>query len=611
MPSPLVARSLTFLLLIALIGCDQTPGTTDSTLPDGTRTSSARATKAAGDAPPLASIQRFDLDVNVEGDLTPNSPTRITLNVRAHVPTEKADIKLLLPEIHAARAAEARYGHRQVIDLPIGTPLPPSLHEEASIAEGETVRLSHLVNIKEPGYYMLAAVVRAPEEEVMTRDGRMIDNADREYLWLWIDEDGGRVTAEFDNSLFPDWAYQVAGPLTRQSEAPRMRPVQPGNESANSNVTGKSSSNKVTFYFTYLDPKTDELVPVSSRPVYYVQEDQYTGEILAQGWSRTDTGGEWSRSCDPMGYESIDVELHTRGDVDVIWQGTNTVAGSTFTSLAACGHTIEKRVNGSMVYVLEEMTKAVQRGESHFAPYARGGLTVDLRNDQDRSFYRPNEDRIYLADERYDGGQQWDDFIIHHEWGHAFHEKALGGNEGGNCPSRHYLNGPHNLQCAFSEGFANYYAAETVDEDNRYKTRFENNIYYPGKRYYDDDGDEDDGSLIEGAVAAFLYDLTDPANETHDAVHYDGGYVGAIIKTCRVQGSGFDRRANGVDDLIACFQRELPDYTTYFPTRASLPYAYSEAATEPSSWNRDDIEALWLHNLYEHYDAGKSLALSN
>jgi hypothetical protein len=39
---------------------------------------------------------------------------------------------------------------------------------------------------------------------------------------------------------------------------------------------------------------------------------------------------------------------------------------------------------------------------------------------------------------------------------------------------------------------------------------------------YDDDGDPNDGSIIEGAVAAFFYDITDPANEPQDNVEYPG-----------------------------------------------------------------------------------------
>ncbi len=96
-----------------------------------------------------------------------------------------------------------------------------------------------------------------------------------------------------------------------------------------------------------------------------------------------------------------------------------------------------------------------------------------------------------------------------HEHGHAVPEKALGGNAAtGQCRSPHHVDGAYNLQCAYSEGSA------------------------------------DDGSIIEGAVAGFLYDLLDApdwpdspyntADGDDDPVTFPGSYLADLVKTCNV-----------------------------------------------------------------------------
>lgn len=108
-------------------------------------------------------------------------------------------------------------------------------------------------------------------------------------------------------------------------------------------------------------------------------------------------------------------------------------------------------------------------------------------------------------------------------------------------------------------------------------------------------------NIIEGAVAAFFFDITDGANESHDHVCYPGSYVANIIETCSVLDGGW-QRADGMDHLIYCFEQEVdPTVTgsgTYFPTRSVDPTDQEEWATEPSGWSQADVRTLWTCNLY-------------
>lgn len=141
------------------------------------------------------------------------------------------------------------------------------------------------------------------------------------------------------------------------------------------------------------------------------------------------------------------------------------------------------------------------------------------------------------------------------------------------------------MQCAYSEGFANYHAE--ILSFNYFD--FENSDYsYDGTS---------DGSIVEGAVASFMIDITDPANESFDNLNLPGSYISDIIETCEVDAYGW-RRGDGIDHLVACFEQVIPDYSNYFTNRTTVPTNFRESITEPSGWNATEILRLWRRNLY-------------
>ncbi len=75
-----------------------------------------------------------------------------------------------------------------------------------------------------------------------------------------------------------------------------------------------------------------------------------------------------------------------------------------------------------------------------------------------------------------------------------------------------------------------------------------------------------------------LLDLTDPANEAHDDVQYPASYVRSIVETCLVNYGGDDQKADGIDQLIRCFEKQL------------------DTSISSKFWPRT---TLWLKNLYD------------
>lgn len=107
----------------------------------------------------------------------------------------------------------------------------------------------------------------------------------------------------------------------------------------------------------------------------------------------------------------------------------------------------------------------------------------------------------------------------------------------------------------------------TEPSGNIYTLVVSDNEWYPGNPNYSSSGaDVNDGAIIEGSVAAFFYDLTDPTDEAHDLVEYPGSYVADIIETCYVNttDSGIIR-ADAVDHLITCFEHRPAQLLRAFP----------------------------------------------
>lgn len=597
-------RTLLLLLpavLLLLNGCDSVSPTGSERPAVRTAGSSLSTNAGNGGKTDLAVARRFDLDLNVSGSLKQGEPLNIKLKVRNMLDAEKVEIKLLLPEAALARKAKQRYGSSKTIAVPIGEPLPSELAVEGRIENGQHLMRTAKVQIAEPGYYRMLATAHAPDGASVTDGGRWIDNFDSKTLWLWIDEDGGRVTERFDLSLFPEGARQQPGPLTLRSEPWRFRPAGQASTTNGSGsgrmATASNSDGPIDATVSYIEQASGatKIVPEAKVEVtiYEGRNDQAVNSYTRY----SNEQGEVTLSCPGYGYYAV-AKIYAE-DSDVYVNDTyNIHMGRVQFDDTDCGDPMVLNADSEVAHTYITMRETIEKSRNFFL-HSRGKIHVLVASDG--SYYDPNADEIVIEPDDADG-RAYSNWVVAHEYGHAFHEKGLGGNEGsGNCPSPHYLRGAHNLQCAFSEGFANYHGA--VVFDNYVRSNFESNDYYPATR---GDGDRDDGSIIEGAVAAFLFDFTDSANESHDNVDSPGRYVADIVETCEVDGD----RADGVDHLVACFQRNVPNYSDYFLSRYNPPSSFSEGATEPSGWSRLNVRKLWHKNLYgENYD-GPPLSVS-
>lgn len=178
------------------------------------------------------------------------------------------------------------------------------------------------------------------------------------------------------------------------------------------------------------------------------------------------------------------------------------------------------------------------------------------------------------------------------------------------CPNPHPVGERTNMACALGEAFADWYAVVVRESDlPGWRRDLEENrmhLFHCGSRC------TDDGSIVQGAVHAFLWDITDPGTgESHDAVQKSPLAVIDAIKTCEVKHGGSDWYAyNGIDHLIRCMERRPPyqvklakthgsgdTVQTFFNTREQKYWTVDHRGYTVDNLS-DAFRKLWLVNLY-------------
>lgn len=471
--------------------------------------------------------------------------------------------------------------------IPKGNYLNAVASWSRSLSKGQVFTKQKTITVKQPGYYHVLVSVHAKNAKKFTKGGIPILNGSWNHAWIWINPKGGKVTRNFQYKFFPKNIRPVPGPLTKLMAAPQFQYGQ---------KRVKNLTNAITVKVNYRDKSVwgGGYKPLKNATVTY-KEGFHNGTV------HTNDQGIATIPCFASA-NSYTIKVFNKNNKVKVFDfnlPSSTFAIKTEGLVNDCGYTVV--LNSQNSYLFANFNQVIANSRSFFQ-HSRGQISVYRQHTGGVSNYHPNGDYINIAANSV--GTRYGNFGNAHEYGHALQSKKLGGIPAYTCsPDGHYISGEYNLGCAYGEGFADYHAAVTSTNINHYFA-VENDPYV---------NNGEDGSIIEGAVAAFLYDLTDPGNESFDNADYPGSYIADIIQSCQVKVNGSWKRANGIDELIACLQNKVPYYSSlygHFPTRNPIPYAYQENVNEPSSWNQNDIATLWYKDLYNEDYANRPLNVS-
>lgn len=571
------------LTVVTTFACDQVPTAPETLPPQAATISSAQSP----DRPDLFAVARYSLDLSVSGSLKPGGAPRIEYRVTAHQASPDTRIIIRFPEIEAAEANNWEPG------LPKPGPVAAAVNARARLATNEQTAGGVSVQVPVAGYYRVVLTAVDPTAPPTTSSGQHIQNTAHLERWLLIDENGGRVTPTFDRSALPDTVVGQPGPRAIRKKSRAGGGAQEG-------VVSTMSSFTVSGNYMYYNYDTGAYVPISGVRVSLAIYDAYTNQLLMESpqYATTGVDGYWEGECPSNDYDRHDFGFYLEN-------GAVTTNGGGYTSVSVysndCGRTdVFVSPQSNYGHVFHTLNRIVGLSESMFQR-SRGGIYVQLGSFSNSSYSKDypwgptsHPDRIRIKSDSPDHvWGSWGKFVMSHEYGHAFHHRALGDfldDLGSGC-EYHTFSSVEAPRCAHVEGYADFHAVATLGDETGYRSSIEANSYYPAGQ---------DGHHIEGAVAAFLYDLADPANEAHDALSGTARYVGDLIATCRVErGAGWYQNFEG-SHIVYCAEDQIDPWvrSNYFLGTEFPPYTHLEGAGEPAGWSVGIVRAIWLRNLY-------------
>lgn len=351
-----------------------------------------------------------------------------------------------------------------------------------------------------------------------------------------------------------------------------------------------------------------------------VDYNQYPEARFTAINSTTDASGLLGVTC-PAGFDWLEGESYFRtysGDGNITVTGRDDTPAGTFLNFYGGGEYTAKVANDYAAHVYAILDAYIPGAYWKFGR-GRPAITVRVSNVADDSYrtqYSPASDLIQINRNRVFTGPGGEDgvFVAVHEFGHAFQYRGIEPWRSYECsPPVHSLNEVEYLSCAFVEGFADFYAAWVAGQglssgwNTGYATdnAIEEN---PFPNY-------GDGVSIEGAAAAFFYDLVDGSNEPDaadntangdewfDEANFGGPWLVNVMQNCvyyGTDGRGHDR-LDGMDHFVYCAERAVSAYNEsrslgYYSWRG--PYSRATVSGTQDASYPAIIRRLWRHNFY-------------
>ena len=598
-----ISRLRTFL--ICALG---TAAACDSPQPTGP-TPQARTSQVAPTAAGDATIDERPVLPRADVELTAHGPFRPGLPINVNVVTR------------ANRGAPAVTVTLSVLDEDVGTAsLAPGQtarllsRRSSALGQGDARRGVESVVFSKPGYYRVLAAVHAAPPSDAGSDARaagdtvIIDDVWK-TLWVVVDEHGGRLTDGYDRNV---------GDATRQ---PRYGAYGPFVEPLARRATGKSSSAALGkspasspttmsatsltpggfgghVYYHQIDVAGSPLAPVAYAGFAVACFDP-DGQLAMYAGVTTDANGYFEGSCfdDSSGWSLYD-GLHS-GYVNVY-------GSSTSDAVVSVGWAPPGTTQDIVVTRDQEGRAYVRLNEMIPVAFAKFGYSrpavnafVATTNSQNNSFYSGSQDNIQFLTAHIFGG--FGEFTIMHEYGHAFHWRAIEAPARSGCNGTHTFGATNTQECAFVEGFADFFSAWV-------------NGFRQGSGTFTDNCVETcswttDGKFDEARVAALLYDLVDNGSEPNgaandvvgddDSVQLPASWLVQLMRSCNMFNGSWVSALYAADQLVYCLEGNTSAYSdpTHPATWTNYPFFTAGTAT-PAGWDPNKIRALWHHDLY-------------
>lgn len=495
-------------------------------------------------------LVRLDLRITAESDLDPDAPVTLRIAGEAKEVIDGGIVQIRLP----TNAMIDYAGSEKQPYVPVGDEV--AAHGEWSVpsmAVGDTWEETVEIPAAPAGYYLVSVTAETygPESD----HGPMLSEDVYTQAWMFISDTGGQLTDVFEDSIFPDGTRAVPGKLTSLTELEGRPP---------------GTGDKVYLSVAYYDGRRGKRgyqPAVDSRVLGISSSGRIRSETVPEdGIVAFDCRGWWIGN----GYVPETPFVTGKSGFVRFWSAHSSDCGDT---ISVYGRRVDympwRNLDLSAINLI-----------SHTG-HTRGRVNWEVDLTRTDAVYRRRWWGNKIIFGRYSYHNGW---VAGHEYTHALQDEGMGGLWTTKNCRKHSVYLESSYTCAFQEGVADYGGnIGAPDEGFNWE-----DFYTRGSKRK---------PMVEGHVAALLWDLVDPENETGDATTYSGRYIFKVFSTCEVLHGGW-RKRNDVADFVWCLENRIdkPLHRRIFPN-TMIPRDVEELATEPPDWNADHIRSTWLKNL--------------
>ncbi len=542
-------------------------------------------------------VRRVDLEFEAVGAFRPGQPVTIISIARGRRPAAEVDFSLVVLDEETPVGAEP--SARRVSEF------------RGGMGRGQSQRLNASLTFAKPGFYRVVASARTrrPADEVQAPGDSVIGNFSSETLYLLIDENGGRATRQHDPSAAAGRTplYGSFGPFVQSAPASASR----------STDTGLQTTGAVSGVFWVYNDSTGTHERLGNTQGYADCRTS-TGSIQRLNFTVA-ADGTFGFTC-ASGVYTGRIDLRN-ADADVYGHG-GAFAGATFDQYTGAYPSLQAS-NQYAGYVFSTMARHIPTARARFGR-SRPVITAWV-SDYDTNYpiqYCPTINTAFgctradvvMSNFKRVFGEDGI-FVTMHEYGHAYHHRAIEALPSSySCnPSGHYYDVPHNLSCAFVEGFADFFSAWLLS--SRLTNSYYSDNIFETKRFSGTRGVE-----TEGAAAGFFYDLADGAGdpdaanntvfeEWFDDAVYPGSFIANIMANCApwtrtsTGGYTYTYTLDGMDQVVYCIEGNVnaetvgPLYGSGWRTQWD-GVSWSPTFSYPTGYNATTVRRLWLYNFY-------------
>ncbi len=601
-------------MLAVLLAAGCTP---DSATPVGTGTQPVVGGSVAARGGRLTehpTVPFADIELTSTGTIRPGEPLQIEVRLTGRV--QATGVRLTLERLDlpaASRAANQGRTHTTLRDW------------QGGLGVAAISSIGSSITYDAPGYYrLLATATAAPIGKLP--DGTHVRNLVSRTLWVFVTPEGGRLTEGWDSTVV-DSAYRFEyGAYGVRFPRPKPRPA--------GKVEGLAMGSQATVQGSvkYVDISTQQTRGVRGGQLSVVCLGRSSPEVLEWDLSEqpsvssVSSTGDFTVVC-PDGFEYVEGEYTMKGFVSEGKGKNGAMAGSSLSVFTGTtGHLmlVNNNTAASSFSIMEEY---VPQAFTKFGT-SRPSMLIwasDIDGDPESPInYCPmgcgggsSVEIVRMNAERAFGEEGT--FVVMHEYGYGFHYVAIEPWANA-CSGEHFIGVASSLSCAFVEGFADFFSAWVAGSG---LTSGQGITYTDHQAEVNVERAFGDGSIIEGAVAGFLYDLVDgpadpngPQNESgtdDDQVTWPGSLIVQAFQNCSLRDAStgiWHAILDGIDQVIYCL--DTPDVSPPFDPQTAINPATSQryfvtgrlydlisvSLFLPPTWDKTRFRQLWLFNLF-------------